>query len=63
MTSEKVEIIESEEHKYRKFYGKMRLFVLVFSVVTSLIHLWFNSFGLVGVVQKNVIHLALLLSL
>ncbi|HZK12498.1 MAG TPA: TRAP transporter permease [Atribacterota bacterium] len=63
MTSEKVEIIESEEHKYRKFYGKMRLFVLVFSVVTSLIHLWLNSFGLVGVVQKNVIHLALFMAL
>jgi TRAP transporter 4TM/12TM fusion protein len=63
MTSEKVEKIEIEECKYRKFSGKVGLFVLVYSVLASIIHLWFNSFGLVGVIQKNVLHLAILMGL
>ncbi len=32
MTSEKVDKIEIEEHKYRKFSGKVGLFVLVYYV-------------------------------
>jgi|AntRauTorckE6833_2_1112554.scaffolds.fasta_scaffold00244_27 TRAP transporter 4TM/12TM fusion protein len=47
----------------RKFTGKIALFVLVFSVLISLVHIWYNSFGLLGVIQKNIMHLTLLMAL
>src|SRR6056297_17361 len=54
---------KEESRNIRKFSGKIALFVLVFSVVISLLHIWYNSFGLLGVVQKNIMHLTLLMGL
>lgn len=47
----------------RSLHGKVALFVTVFAIVTSLIHIWYNSFGLIDVVKKNSFHLALLMGL
>ncbi len=47
----------------RKLAGKVGVFVLLFSVLVSLIHLWYNSFGLLGVIQKNIMHLTLMMGL
>ena len=47
----------------RKLSGKIGFFVWIFAVIISLVHVWYNSFGLLGVVQKNLMHLSLLMSL
>ncbi|MCF7935944.1 MAG: TRAP transporter permease [Synergistales bacterium] len=45
----------------RNFAGKPALFVTVFCVAVSLIHVYYNSFGLIEVVQKNMIHISLMM--
>lgn len=47
----------------RKLSGKITLFLLIFSVITSLIHIWFNSFGLIDILRKSMIHLSLMMGL
>lgn len=47
----------------RKFSGNIATFVLIFSVAISLIHLWYNSFGLIDILRKNMIHLSLMMGL
>ncbi|MBA7535532.1 hypothetical protein ES705_27790 [subsurface metagenome] len=46
-------INKSEESiESRKLSGKIGLFVLIFCVLTSLIHIWYNSFGLIAMIKK-----------
>lgn len=52
-----------EEVSTRKLFGKAAFFVMVFSIVTSAIHIWMNSFSLMMVIKKNAIHLGLMLAL
>lgn len=52
-----------EEISTRKLFGKAAFFVMVFSIVTSAIHIWINSFSLMMVIKKNAIHLGLMLAL
>jgi len=47
----------------RRLSGKIASFVFVFSVIISLIHIWYNSFGLIDVLRKNMIHLSLMMGL
>jgi len=47
----------------RKLSGKIGLFVLIFCVLTSLIHIWYNSFGLIDVLRKDSIHLTLMMGI
>jgi len=54
---------KQESVEYRKLSGKIKLFVSVFCIITSLIHIWYNSFGLIGVMQKNMIHLSLMMGI
>lgn len=52
-----------EEVSTRKLFGKAAFFVMIFSIVTSAIHIWMNSFSLMMVIKKNAIHLGLMLAL
>lgn len=47
----------------RKLSGKIGLFVLIFCVLTSLIHIWYNSFGLIDLLRKNSFHLTLMMGI
>ena len=49
--------------KYRNLTGKIGLFMLIFSVFSALIHIWYNSFGLIDILKKNSIHLALMMGI
>ncbi|MCD6578202.1 TRAP transporter permease [bacterium] len=49
--------------KYRKLTGKIGLFMLIFSVFSALIHIWYNSFGLIDILKKNSIHLTLMMGI
>jgi TRAP transporter 4TM/12TM fusion protein len=51
------------ERTARRLSGKTALLAMVLAVGTSLIHIWFNSFGLLDLIKKNCIHLNLLMSL
>jgi TRAP transporter 4TM/12TM fusion protein len=47
----------------RKLSGKIGLFVLIFCVLTSLIHIWYNSFGLIEMMKKTSFHLTLMMGI
>ncbi len=47
----------------RALHGKILVFATGIAVVTSLIHIWYNSFGLIDVVKKNAFHLTLLMGI
>jgi len=47
----------------RKLSGKIGLFILIFCVLTSLIHIWYNSFGLIDLLRKNSFHLTLMMGI
>jgi len=47
----------------RKLSGKIGLFVLIFCVLTSLIHSYYNSFGIIDVLRKNSMHLTLMMGI
>jgi TRAP transporter 4TM/12TM fusion protein len=47
----------------RKFNGEIALFLTGFAIIISLIHIWYNSFGLIDVVKKNSFHITLLMGL
>ncbi len=47
----------------RKFAGRIALFITIFAVVTSLFHVWMNSFSLMMVIKKNALHLGTMLAL
>jgi TRAP transporter 4TM/12TM fusion protein len=55
--------MKTAERRARKLHGKTATLALLLAVGTSLIHVWFNSFGLIDIIKKNLIHLSLLLSL
>jgi len=57
------EDVNSEKKDYRKIGGIVGYLILIYSVIISLIHLWMNSFGLLSVIQKNIIHLSLMIGL
>jgi len=40
-----------------------KVFILIFSVFSALIHIWYNSFGLIDILKKNSIHLALMMGI
>ncbi|WP_432661768.1 TRAP transporter permease [Wukongibacter baidiensis] len=52
-----------EETSTRRFFGKTAAFVMIFAIVTSVVHIWMNSFSLMMVIKKNAIHLGLMLGL
>ncbi len=54
---------EYKEKASRNLSGKLKTFVWIYAIGISAVHLYMNSFGLVGVIQKNLIHLSLLMSL
>ncbi|WP_432405181.1 TRAP transporter permease [Wukongibacter sp. M2B1] len=54
---------QEEETNTRSFFGKTAAFVMVFAIVTSMVHIWMNSFSLMMVIKKNAIHLGLMLGL
>jgi len=47
----------------RALSGKIGFFATAFAILISLIHIWYNSFGLIDVVKKNAIHLMLLMGI
>jgi len=47
----------------RKLSGKIGLSVLIFCVLTSLIHSYYNSFGIIDVLRKNSMHLTLMMGI
>ena len=47
----------------REFAGRLGLGVLVLTVVTSLIHCWMNSFGLLMTIKMNAIHLGTMMAI
>src|SRR6056297_2793358 len=66
MAEKKIKINKSSSNSSnsnRKLSGKIAMFVWIFAVGISLVHVWYNSFGLIGVVQKNLMHLSLLMAL
>jgi TRAP transporter 4TM/12TM fusion protein len=48
---------------YRKLTGKIGFFFLVFTVASSLIQIWYNSFGMIDILKKNAIHLTLMMGI
>ncbi len=42
---------------------KIALIISVFAIITSIIHIWMNSYSLMMVIKKNAIHLGLMLGL
>ena len=48
---------------FRTLSGKIGCFVLIFCVITSIIHIWYNSFGLIDILKKNSIHLSLMMGI
>ncbi len=52
-----------EETSTRSFFGKTAAFVMIFAIITSIVHIWMNSFSLMMVIKKNAIHLGLMLGL
>lgn len=42
---------------------KIALLIMIFAIITTLIHVWFNSIGLLTVVKKNALHLGVMLGL
>ncbi len=47
----------------RKLTGPTAKFATIFCVVVSLIHIYLNSIGLIEVVQKNMIHISLMMGI
>ncbi len=47
----------------RSSFFSFRVFFLIFCVLVSLIHVYYNSFGLIEVVPKNMIHVSLMMGL
>ncbi|MBF8435548.1 TRAP transporter permease [Halanaerobiaceae bacterium Z-7014] len=54
---------EYKQKLSRSLSGRLKTFVWIYAIGISAVHLYMNSFGLIGVVQKNLIHLSLLMSL
>ena len=54
---------ERTKIEYRKLSGKIGLFVVIFSVFSAIIHIWYNSFGLIDILKKNSIHLTLMMGI
>jgi len=52
-----------EKKKDNERIGKIGFFILVFSVLSALIHVWYNSFGLIDILKKNSIHLTLMMGI
>ena len=46
----------------REFAGRLGVGVLIFTVITSLIHCWMNSFGLLMTIKMNAIHLGTMMA-
>jgi len=46
----------------RNLFGKIKMFSIGFCVFVSLIHVYFNSIGLIEVVQKNMMHISLMMA-
>ncbi len=47
----------------RTLSGRLKTFVIGFCVFVSLVHVYFNSIGLIEVVQKNMMHISLMLAI
>ncbi len=47
----------------RKFAGKIAVFIIIYAVLTSLFHIWMNSFSLMIVIKKNALHLGTMIAL
>jgi len=58
-----LEKVEKNEIKFRTLSGKIGSLVLIFCVITSIIHIWYNSFGLIDILKKNSIHLSLMMGI
>ena len=58
-----LEKAEKNEIKFRTLSGKIGSLVLIFCVITSIIHIWYNSFGLIDILKKNSIHLSLMMGI
>ncbi len=58
-----MEKVEKNEIKFRTLSGKIGSLVLIFCVITSIIHIWYNSFGLIDILKKNSIHLSLMMGI
>ncbi len=57
-------LFEPGEHiPNREFSGHLKTFAVGLAVVTSLIHCWMNSFGLIITIKMNAIHLATMMAL
>ena len=56
-------IVKVKVQKSRSFHGKLALWFAIFAAVVSLGHIWFNSYGLIVIVKKNALHLALLMGM
>ncbi len=47
----------------REFTGNVKLFAVALAVLTSLVHCWMNSIGLIMTIKMNAIHLATMMAL
>ena len=47
----------------RKFSGKAAMIIMVYAILVSLTHVWINSFSMIIVIKKNIIHLGMMMSL
>ncbi len=56
-------ITDEAKAKRKERSGKIDLFIMVFSVISALIHIWYNSFGLIDILKKNAIHLTLMMGI
>lgn len=58
-----IDIDDNKELIARRVSKKLALIIMSFAILTTLIHLWFNSLGLLEVVKWNAIHLGTMLGL
>lgn len=47
----------------RTLSGRVKVFSIGFCVLVSLLHIYYNSFGLIEVVQKNMMHISLMMGI
>lgn len=57
------EATAAESSQKRIFTGRVKTFFLSFCVIVSLLHIYYNSFGLIEVVQKNMLHISLMMGI
>ncbi len=62
-TTETPKVKSEETSSYRLLSGKIGRFAFVFCVIVSLIHIWYNSFGLIDVVKKSMLHISLMMAI